>query len=523
MLHMTVEALESEGRFDIVERGLSNEDREHIANMSADEFRGHVSALREHFAVSELVSRAGEHSRPDLAEKAATFMGDVTRTWVDAQCREERADVDAAGREYDERDRAIEQERQSVTKEMRERERRMADIAAGRMEDDGSRAVWNECIARLNSEALSKRDLNRDLRETAKKFTEKRAAAIHELLGEVGTESVTPYGSVTGQKKLLTELVTRSSTYYPDSWKAATESLGTLNIRYSTARAHYSAGSPVRETRYLSYENKDVEYAIHEIPTVMHVESRRRRLKYEPGDIVDILVGGDPSNPQHVAELERACEHLNAEDEAWKKEHADRLRRDEKSRSKPRWEVYTNSAGHLAMRETFPSGKRISGFENVIKSNKDPATMTHELAHRMEDGNPHLRELCMEFIRRRTTNEDGVQETPTRYHRDKQPVYKDDFINAYSGKVYSKKHTEVLSTGMEMVFHGDLGAGIGAGTPISKTHDKTYDKLAEGTSRLKSDEDHVNFILGLLMSADTVEQYRARNRRVERTEGDDDE
>lgn len=114
------------------------------------------------------------------------------------------------------------------------------------------------------------------------------------------------------------------------------------------------------------------------------------------------------------------------------------------------------------------------------------ATALHEFAHRVETTGPKfLDTMQREFIRRRTTDENGVREG-------KQSIYAwskretgrfDNFADKYMGKEYvGTPNHEILSTGAEAVFAGKFGGLSGVG-------------------KYSADPDMKNFILGLWASA----------------------
>lgn len=106
----------------------------------------------------------------------------------------------------------------------------------------------------------------------------------------------------------------------------------------------------------------------------------------------------------------------------------------------------------------------------------------HEFAHRIEHANSHLKTLQEAFLVRRTTDEAGKREPLVRYQgRKSELVRGDQFASVYMGKIYVSGHREVLSTGMEAIFHNSYGGLSGF----------------DGKTR---DDDMKNFVLGLLVS-----------------------
>ncbi len=114
------------------------------------------------------------------------------------------------------------------------------------------------------------------------------------------------------------------------------------------------------------------------------------------------------------------------------------------------------------------------------------STAAHELSHRCEHVVPRIARLEAEFIRRRTTNDEGVQDRlehmGSGYGRD-EVTRPDGFANRYIGKIYPRgEYYEVLSMGIESVYHGANGGFL-------------------GVNRYRPDLDARNFILGLLATA----------------------
>ena len=486
-LHMkaAMEALEADGRFDLLDKPLTDAERAEIAGLDAMQAGQRLNALRDHFNASFVVSSAGEHPYNDRAEQVARYIGDVTNTWVEAQVSEQLEMADQFLTETYTKEMASLNTRQAEARAQMDAALKESDYELRR---DGGIAA-NRALSEIFNEKAA---LGKALDTFSKSIAQARAAALTNLMATtVSSHEPVPVGNIIGQKKALGASLSEASSMFPDSWKQNTLSLSPLIVRASKARAHYCANSPVKKKSFTAYTDDTAEYATGDAPSPVVITSRRRR------EDVEILVGGDPNNPEHVALMEKERERLNAEDRQWISENMNRYLASSR-KADPRWEVYTNSQGVLALRETFPCGMRTVGYESVIRVDDNKSTMVHELAHRMEDGNPHLRVVCEEFIRRRTTDDNGVQERPIRYFRDKEPVFKDHLTHAYIGKMYPKKHTEVLSMGMEMLMFGKYGGGYGL-SPVTNTKHMT--PSSENESRVTKDQEHMNLIMGLLLSA----------------------
>lgn len=485
-LHMkaAMEALEADGRFDLLDKPLTDAERAEIAGLNAMQAGQRINALRDHFNAPFVVSSAGEHPYNDRAEQVARYLGDVTNTWVEAQVSEPLEMAGEFLKTYNKEMESLNTQQAEARAQMDAALKESDYELKGKLRGDAFRAQ-----AEISNE---KAELGKALDTFSKSIAQARAAALTNLMATtVSSYEPVPVGDIIGQKKALGKSLSEASSMFPDSWKQNTLSLSPLIVRASKARAHYCANSPVKKKSFTAYTDDTAEYATGDAPSPVAITSRRRR------EDVEILVGGDPNNPEHVALMEKERERLNAEDRQWISENMNRYLASRR-KADPRWEVYTNPQGVLALRETFPCGMRTVGYESVIRVDDNKSTMVHELAHRMEDGNPHLRAVCEEFIRRRTTDDNGVQERPIRYFRDKEPVFKDHLTHAYIGKMYPKKHTEVLSMGMEMLMFGKYGGGYGL-SPVTNTTHMTPG--SEDESRVTEDQEHMNLIMGLLLSA----------------------
>jgi len=123
----------------------------------------------------------------------------------------------------------------------------------------------------------------------------------------------------------------------------------------------------------------------------------------------------------------------------------------------------------------------------------DPgAQVVHEFTHRAENVVPGLVALEAAFIRRRCVTEDGEPEPEVSLQIGAAlPVDEvgqpDHFATGYVGKK-CPIGAEVLSTGMEAVFHGSFGGLMGEPTGVVR---------AEDTGQ-RADPDHRAFVLGCL-------------------------
>lgn len=132
-----------------------------------------------------------------------------------------------------------------------------------------------------------------------------------------------------------------------------------------------------------------------------------------------------------------------------------------------------------------------TGKYNTIFSSGRPTTAWHELGHFVETHNEDVERIEREFLKERTKGE----QTSRLYdiyngfinYRLSEITKKDDFINPYIGKEYSKG-TEVLSIGLESLFE----PGKGQLKAIDEDGKNKYVKISE-------DKEYLNLILGLLL------------------------
>lgn len=115
-----------------------------------------------------------------------------------------------------------------------------------------------------------------------------------------------------------------------------------------------------------------------------------------------------------------------------------------------------------------------------LTTDKSPSTTMHETAHRMESANPRVLRLESAFYQRRTSDAEGRQEATVRYRNGGrgERVRPDGFVEEYIGKDYQGTAYEIMSVGMEGVFHGRYGALQGIG---HKTADLDYAAFVLGT------------------------------------------
>lgn len=128
----------------------------------------------------------------------------------------------------------------------------------------------------------------------------------------------------------------------------------------------------------------------------------------------------------------------------------------------------------------------------VILYNNDMESLAHEIVHHAQGSHHYLRSLEALFVQQRASGS-----TPRQYDNDPEPCFPDEFPNIYTGKVYPGGSREVLTTGVQQLFFGWMGAGVGASIVDAPGCTQTD----PDTGRLRADPDHLDFTLGVLLSA----------------------
>lgn len=484
----TIDEMRRQGRFDILDAELDDAQRERIAALSEAELTAELDALRDHLCVDTLVSGVDMHNETALAEKASRRIGDVALTWVNAQLREQR-------------DAALETRSRSA-QEIVSAEARRAELIRerGQMARFTSDAA-SEWYSEYDAAGARLTQAESALSAQASEFVAERARALSTLVdalvgssAEVGTGKFTGAG-IRANRAALKDAAAR----YPDAWKAASDAMEPMTVLGigPRGRASYSHRAAVKGQTWATWAAPDGPGEPGDVPELRATGVSWLRHRYpdldvpQTGHYIDVLIGGDPDNPDHVAANAAEVERLNAADAKYRESHPRK-----RWMKTTRWRSDVRN-GRLTVVEEIDAGKGVVGYEPRMRVNpKDPSDTTHELGHRMEVANPHLARVCREFVRRRASDDNGDMPRPIRYRRDKQDVYPDNFVSAYVGKLYGDApHTEVLTTGMEALFHGRYGAGEGLGTATDD-----YDR-SDGSRMLAADRDHLNMVLGLLLTA----------------------
>ena len=136
------------------------------------------------------------------------------------------------------------------------------------------------------------------------------------------------------------------------------------------------------------------------------------------------------------------------------------------------------------------TGTQENDYDTPSKAFQE-AVILHEMGHRVEHVNPKIVKMEEAFLARRThknRNQWGENLIPAvGVWNPDEFAHNGNFTSPYVGKEYlNGEHYEVFTTGLEAVLGNNFGGLLGAPT---------------GYGTNKPDEDHRNFIIGLLATA----------------------
>lgn len=112
----------------------------------------------------------------------------------------------------------------------------------------------------------------------------------------------------------------------------------------------------------------------------------------------------------------------------------------------------------------IPSGEEqrayYQGLTVYLPKNASRETIVHELGHWFEDTTKGALDRSLKFLERRTKGEElkklnEIKKTAGAY-RPHEVAREDKFLNAYMGKDYGGKYTEIVSMGMQLFFENPL-------------------------------------------------------------------
>jgi len=94
-----------------------------------------------------------------------------------------------------------------------------------------------------------------------------------------------------------------------------------------------------------------------------------------------------------------------------------------------------------------------------LKSYSETATIVHEWGHEIEEKNPRIEQMAVDFLERRTANDqlERLKDIyPDRNYKDYEVAKKDKFMNAYMGRIYKVQDTyygtEIFSMGLQYMY-----------------------------------------------------------------------
>lgn len=288
---------------------------------------------------------------------------------------------------------------------------------------------------------------------------------------------------------------------YPQSWLAASnaqEKGRTLLVKSTKKRAHYQHRSTLLERRRVPEFHFEQKPNGNEL-TAAEVRDGMTPLPREHPDDFEILKWKDPSGvkyqltvgPGYTAYVR--AEYIQQREKPtrghWVEVSVPDLRLNDETRQleldpdhshieyrRPKTHLRTlgyEEVSDLLVSENYDSGR--------VSDNLGYSTAMHEFAHRAESVIPTIKALEETFIERRVAAAGREEDkNPSQiYKGTKEYGYWDTFPDHYMGKIYDDGSREVLSMGMEMVFSGRSGGGVGLG-------------------KYAADDDYRNFVLGAL-------------------------
>lgn len=327
----------------------------------------------------------------------------------------------------------------------------------------------------------------------AKAHLTRLSARYLELLSEIrpmgGTVSFKK-----GTKKEAKEAVQNAAKYFPSDWiEASNAHPSELGVRISPKRAHY-VGAKEKKTR----TKKQYEDLVEVEDWVLKSHAKDDTTDYEPftDEEWKALQGREPylytDNKRNSFyrrlhfETYEGYGSMDAPDAApggtgW-------VRGMNKAGTKMIWR---RPSMQTTVTVSSDSSELVTNYRSSKVDQPDgyAQVSAHEFTHRMEHTVAGISSIELEFIVRRTVDEDGLMETPVamyggrKSHGSQELSRSDHFVDVYMGKTYvgQSRYHEVMSTGVEAVFFGAFGGLVG-------THDKPRD------------EDMRAFVLGVLAS-----------------------
>lgn len=330
----------------------------------------------------------------------------------------------------------------------------------------------------------------REAQARTEEITRRRADVIRsvyyrELAEErtFGTAEFTPT-NLAKMTKADRAMFTATTALYPDEMVEHSAGLGEMLAKRSKARAHYSSAN-IQKARRTRHE-------VFELEGVLRYRPFSRMRCYFVDSPADMAAGRGsrtdrfahphttvprtPDNESRIAEM--LAEYNAAAKKPAVMEFATHISDD----------GHTHEVIYVRGSRTRATMETVGITAEVTYS--DPSSMTHEMAHRMEDRNPEIGVATKRFLHRRT---EGL---PKERYVGSEVVVSDGFSHRYMGKDYpNSQHTELFSCGMEAITNGRFG-GLRGDRPIALLRPES---LRPATPR--ADREHLALVLGLLATA----------------------
>lgn len=481
----------------LLERGWSRENTlDELARVveHAPENRGAVAAVAHRREVIDELDAAGLVPREEAAALTGAALAERVTVAVGAAVVAEaqrRAGVDVPALVQ-----ACARQDGQVKAQIAEHNERMEHVLAEQKQAlrAGDQERANRVIGEFNAQAVAV--------NAAAAAAQRELAAEHARLAEA-TRVVLAETREFGGEAVFHEKTTKqaaaafgeATAWFPSDWIAAHNQGDAVYARISTKRAHYARRSVVATKRRVRAGMVRVYGRGSQVPedtmwrsytVVNDLPEDEARAKVE-----SVGFGWEPPRSGETKVVEEAWD---VADTRW-------VSREERvNPPKPSgrgWEQYDTGDGVVWRRPRtrmrlveLESAPELTTNERVAVNRAGSDTLSvclHEFSHRFEQVVPYIHRLEAEFLRRRTTDPDTGERSPlTRLYAGRDEWARaDGFASAYMGKEYDQEHTEILSMGMESVFAGQSGGGVGL-----------YGHSA--------DEEYTAFIVGLLATVRAV-------------------
>lgn len=404
---------------------------------------------------------------------------DIAEHRIDAELTRRGLDDNAiAGEALD-----IQQQFQRVSDELTDARTAIVQaIRNGTMTDAESDAAADAAVANY---ALAHNRVVRDAEKRAEEIDQQRAAiakaAYYETLAHERTFGSAEFTPTNTAKMTRADraMFAATTALYPDEMVQHGAGLGDMLAKRSKARAHYTAGAR-QTTRRKLHEVLSLEHAM----TDTRLSFVNAYYVGSPEDVASGRVGHIfrkamtvPRTPENEARISQLVQEYNT-----RSPKPAVMRFATASTADGGTEEVIYVQGHRTRTRTESAGV------SAELTYRDSRSMTHELAHRMEDRNREISAATKHFLYRRTA---GLPKT--RYARNEY-VTEDGFAASYIGKDYPKTdHTEIFSTGMEAITHGEYGGLRG--------HPSINLAAPQRSTAPRADREHLALVLGLLAVA----------------------